>query len=360
MANCLNLKLPEIQTFQRESGLSDFEMQVLVAPFIEKHNRMPHYDEISGVNSSNYIKDSLGIKEGNSFEIKKGLDTYGVQTIQDLQILLNNRFSDQNIKITPLNNSAIIETKSRPSKQIDPFELQEFAKQSKQPDIDINHREVLLNYIEELGTKLGISVNMLSTKEIIEQGLEQQIPGAHATKAFVYNGQIFINSDNATMDSKVHELLHIFLGSIKAANPDIYYGLVQTASQFSSIPLYQKQYPNRTQNDFLEEVFVGEFAKYLIGAQSDVSKLDPKAISEVQYHVNRLLDTMMDGKISVSMLGSNAYSSTLSEVAKATFSEKLNNNFMGSMSLDNAVLHRQTANVKEELMRSNDLIEECS
>lgn len=359
MANCLNLKLPEIQTFQKESGLSDFLMQILVAPFIEKHNRLPHYDEIPRIDTLEYIKTSLNISSKNTFNIEEGLSTYGVSSLEELQILLNNKFSDKNITITGLNETAIIDIKPKPKMGISHEERLKLLDNQEKPDVSINQREILLNYIDEIGSKLGIPIKYLTSKEIIQQGLDKQVVGSVTAKAFVYNGEVFINMSNASTDSKVHELLHIFLGTIKASNPDIYYGLVQSAINFNNLSEYKMSYPNRTQNDFLEEVFVSEFAKYLVNGESEVSNLDKGQLSELQYHVNRMLDTMIDGVLSVKTLGNSVYNNTLSELAEVTFSDKFTNKFMGSMSLDNAVLHRQTANVKEALLKSNDLIEQC-
>jgi hypothetical protein len=38
-------------------------------------------------------------------------------------------------------------------------------------------------------------------------------------KAFIYNGNIYLNIDNATIDSPIHEMLHILLGSMSRNNP---------------------------------------------------------------------------------------------------------------------------------------------
>jgi len=42
----------------------------------------------------------------------------------------------------------------------------------------------------------------------------------------VKNGNIYINIENSTMDTKVHELMHIFLGGIRYSNPELYFSLV--------------------------------------------------------------------------------------------------------------------------------------
>jgi hypothetical protein len=50
-------------------------------------------------------------------------------------------------------------------------------------------------------------------------------PGLNVSqaKAFIYNGNIYVNIDNATADSLVHEMLHILLGSMSRNNPSLFY-----------------------------------------------------------------------------------------------------------------------------------------
>ena len=81
--------------------------------------------------------------------------------------------------------------------------------------------------------------------------------------AFIYNGIIYINSDNARIDSPIHEMLHLFIGNIRFQNPSLYMkflGMVEGTNSFNEI---QKLYGNRSHNDLLEETFVSELASFL-------------------------------------------------------------------------------------------------
>lgn len=42
------------------------------------------------------------------------------------------------------------------------------------------------------------------------------------TRAFIYNGEIYINSSKANVSDVFHEMAHIFLGVLKAKYPDGY------------------------------------------------------------------------------------------------------------------------------------------
>jgi hypothetical protein len=66
------------------------------------------------------------------------------------------------------------------------------------------------------------------------------------SKSFILNNNIYVNTDLATLDSPIHEILHLLLGSIKFQNPDLYTDLVKVASQFGNYNKIAKLYPNRT------------------------------------------------------------------------------------------------------------------
>ena len=54
------------------------------------------------------------------------------------------------------------------------------------------------------------------TKEFKELNINQ-------TKAFIKDGIIYVNIDNMSADSPIHEMLHIFLGSMSRFNPNLFY-----------------------------------------------------------------------------------------------------------------------------------------
>jgi len=47
-------------------------------------------------------------------------------------------------------------------------------------------------------------------------------------KAFVYNGQIYINTSNANVEDLFHELSHILLGIVKAKDLNMYNELIDS------------------------------------------------------------------------------------------------------------------------------------
>ena len=62
----------------------------------------------------------------------------------------------------------------------------------------------------------GINIQYIDNSDLIED------VDVNTAKAFIKNGTIYINVDNATIDSPVHEMLHLFIGSISFSNPQLF------------------------------------------------------------------------------------------------------------------------------------------
>ena len=120
----------------------------------------------------------------------------------------------------------------------------------------------MMQTIDKLQDLYGINIKYISNSELNSEEW-QQVPGVQSAKAFIFNGDIYVNTDNATIESPLHEMLHLIFGSIKYSEPELYQSLVDQAINFSSYDRTAKLYPNRTQNDLNEEVFITELSKYL-------------------------------------------------------------------------------------------------
>ena len=63
------------------------------------------------------------------------------------------------------------------------------------------------------------------TKSELNNPAFEGLPVSEA-QAFILNGNIYVNTDSATVDAPIHEQLHLFLGSIRFGNPNLYFQLV--------------------------------------------------------------------------------------------------------------------------------------
>jgi len=91
--------------------------------------------------------------------------------------------------------------------------------------------------------------------------------------------------DNMSADSPIHEILHIFLGSMSRFNPNLFYQLVSSVEQLPDYDYRSKFFPNRTISDIDEEIFVEELAKHLTGDSSLLDNLDKNILNKILYYI---------------------------------------------------------------------------
>lgn len=118
----------------------------------------------------------------------------------------------------------------------------------------------LNNVIEYFNKQFGIGINSVTRSELEQLsidnnlGLENKLD---VVKAFVYNGQIYINTSNANAEDLFHELSHILLGVVKAKDLDMYNELVsayKTKSNYKYLfNTHRKTYRHYSEQDVIEE-----------------------------------------------------------------------------------------------------------
>lgn len=347
---CVNKNLREYQTLLEQSGLPDFELQAYVGRFLEKVGRYPHLDELQNSNSEPFIRKELKLRKDNTTKTQNILDSTNSNNINDAIHKLNNKYRDKEIEILSIGDESKLYITPRPS--TNPTTIN-------QSDVDenVNSLVYLNQTLDKLSNLYGININYISNKELTSQEWEE-VPGIHGVKAFIYEGQIYVNTDIATVDSPLHEMLHIIFGSMKFQNRFLYEQLVSSASNFKSFNYTQELYPNRTREDLCEEVFITQLSKYLTGQKSDLDSLDEKYKYEIFYNMNRTLDSIFMGDASVQcILPKQLYHMNMKTIAKLVNSASMNSNYQGY--LDNATLHRMLSNKKSELLEKGLLKEEC-
>lgn len=354
IACSIDKKRLEYQTLKEMSGISDFVLDTFVGNFLQENGYYPELDQLPRSNSTEYLKKSLDVKSSSNFDYTDTdtiLNYTGKENIEEAVPILNNKYKDLEIKVTSLDENSIIEVKRRPSKYI----IKEPS--GVEVQTDFNKRKstaVVSKLVNKLNTLYGTQFNVLSTDEINALG----IPNAALTKAFVYEGQIYINSDNASIDSPIHEMMHMFLGAMRYTDPDFY---IQTISVAQDFPMFDQRtllYQNRTQMDLLEEVFVEEFGKFLAGEQSLISKLPKPVINKLLYNVNRNLDSVLMGNYSVQSFDQNVINNaSLLQLAEMVESEAMNGNVMCLQNLSE--ISRKMSNLKSALLESGELTENC-
>lgn len=352
MNNCINVNSVQYRELKRLSTLPEILLKAEVAQYMANHNgRFPTVDEIPGANSVEGIKQDLKIREDGTSNIEDILKFTGASDLNTANVIINDKYKDLDVEIVPLNKTAIVDIKERPS----------LFKYVETPTNDFNFVDssmFITSSLEKMAKTMGINIKPMSRAGLESSGILQQIPDANQASAFIFNGDIYVNTDLASVDAKVHELMHILLGSMRFKNPELYYQLVQSAEQLPNFQDIAMNYPNRSKTDLLEEVFVEEFSKYLTGIENTYSKLDSDTLYQISYNITRTLDSILMGDNSTAALDDQTlYNSSLLEVGKLVNSSTMPNRRHGF--LEDALIHRVMANVKQELFENGDLKEEC-
>lgn len=340
------------------SGVREGTIDNYVMAYQEQHGRMPKLREIPGADSEPYLRDRINVKDYGDFlssteeEIKKYT---GQPDIPSSVAYINRTHDDLEVHMLPFQSFVMTTVIHRPTV---------FTKDV--PDVDVEddvsvpkNRVVFGHMMERLADLYGVDIQTISTKGIIDAGMDSSVINPGLTKAFILGGKIYVNSDVASTDSKVHELLHMFLGGIKY-NPEYsntYNDIISSAEQLPGYSDMAKNYPNRTRSDVDEEIAVTEYAKYLTGGQSLYDNLSPKDMEQLEYEMTNTADVLINGGYSARSLTRNISDMTINDLAKSLRSDILNNKAVNGA--DMAELSRDLSNIKSDMIRDKKLEEVC-
>lgn len=347
MSSCINKTHPDFKNLQAKSGLSESELNFECSYFQDKYGRFPELDELQNANSRPYLEKQLDIKDGGA-KIDNILNMTGAEDIPSAQVILNDKFRDQEIRLFPLTNEAIVDITKRPVNGI-PIGITEHNKLSESAPL-------FANIITKLTDLYGIQLNQITMDDLANTELGQ-IPGVANAKAFIHNGQIYINTDFADKDAPIHEMMHILMGQIRKSDPDLYYSVVQQVSK--SPIMNQYRVPNRTESDIAEEAFVEEFARLATGLDTKLTELPDNIKYELMYNAKRVLDSILMGEVSVNSYSNPViFNSSLSDMCELVNSKIDERSNLGTLSYDN--IYNMLSNKKSELMEQNELEEICN
>ena len=348
MLACINKSSKEFRDLKEMSGLPEQTVEALCRKYTTTLGRFPYIDELPGANSEPHLIKKLGLSRNGATSIENLLNITGKNSVDGALTDLNNTYRDLQVSGVALDDDTIIiNIEHRPSLYRS-GEVQRVTQ-------DNRHSALIVDDIcDKLSSLYGIPIVSLTTLELQEQ--LPQIPDSGIAKAFIYNNVIYVNTDNATLDSRVHELLHILFGSMKYSNPDLYYSLVKTAEQFETDSM--KFYKGRTKGDILEEVFVTELAKFLVDMPSQIDNLSELQFHEINYQMNRILDAAFMGDYSTRSIDQRQLLHlSLSDIGRYVNSALTNQSFKGSIS--DAEVSRILSNQKVDLIKKGELKEYC-
>lgn len=347
MIACINKNLPEYQNLKKFSGTSENLLDASCAKYLEKFNRFPRFDELMDSNSVEAVRKELNVSKDNSIKIQDILDYTGKATVQEATQYLNNRFNNLEISITPILEQGFINIIPRPTDNYKEVEINEI-------DANSNYTEFITDGLDKLASLYGINVIPITDFELSKPEWDNLIPRDKLTKAFIHNGNIYINTDKYSPDSFIHEMMHLLVGSMRFTNPEMYQQLINSVENFEVYPKLLREYEGKSRNDTKEEIFVTQIGNYLAGLDSVVTGLTDEQLYEIEYNIARVLDSILMGDFS-SKVVEDLYHQRLKDVVEITNSDILTAKFDPI----SATTHRQLNNLKADLLRRNELTEIC-
>ncbi len=112
--------------------------------------------------------------------------------------------------------------------------------------------EVLAQMSELLNKKFNINIKLINSSELEDLGVS---PELYSARAFVLNGEYYVNIDKSSISDPLHEFLHVILASMKASDPDVYTTLIESVKEHPLFEEVSKTY-TEVNSDKLEETFI--------------------------------------------------------------------------------------------------------
>ena len=341
---CVNINDRDFQILQKKSGIPVSLLSAYVGGYLDRYGEFPRLEDLPEANSEPYLKEALNVK-GNSVKIEQVLKYTGAKTLQEAIQYINQNHGDLQVEIYPINKEGIIKITHKPSKYDDLDNIEEI-----EVNPNMNSTIALSNMVGKLFNLYGVQIQMTDSQQLEELGISS------LAKGLILNGNILINQDIATIDTPIHEMLHLLIGGIRFKHPKVYENLVKYAENFSNLQQLSQLYPNRTYLDMLEESLVTELSKFMTNQPNEISNLDQNIQNLISKDFCDTLDYVLMGTKSTEIVPNLAVH-TLNSLAKVVQSRTFENKFKGT--LDEARLGRQVANLKEDLIKNNKLEEEC-
>lgn len=233
--------------------------------------------------------------------------------------------------------------------------LSNYYPKMSESDSRINRLEALLDRLTDL---YGVKFNRVASSELRLGGFKDIIPDATRVNAFILNGEIYINTDNASDDAPIHELSHMLLGSLKSTDYDLYSALVNSVESLDDYDSRLEEFPNRARMDANEEIFVDLFAKHF--TENLELPVDANLMDRAEYEIKRNIDSAIfpnesTTKVSLSSISGKSFSEIMDLFGTSINETTIANAFNGNESGTN----RQLANIKEDLLKQGLLKEYC-
>lgn len=354
MSSCIDKDSQAFKNLKKMTGVDDDSLSITMMVAEDMKGRLPEIDEVPNADSFPVLESNLSLKPmGDRFIT----DTRKIAVDSDLQgavVRINNIHKDLEAKVFDFDGKAIVDVVKRPN--IGTFYEDGF-------DVETNDnpskRGLIFESIADKSSELyGVKMNVFS-EGTIDQFPELQGIYTGNKNAFILNNEIYINTDNASLDAPIHEMMHMLMGEMKYNDAELYNSLVESMAELPGFnEMHRRIYPDLTQRDAMEEVFVTQVARSMVGMDNVIDKLPLGVRSKIEYNVLRMIDTSIMG--SNSALGMEFHDLSkysINDLCRMLGSTIINNK--AKINGDHGFAHRIALNVKREMIKNNELKEIC-
>lgn len=387
---CFNSDCSEYQKLLQiaeASGYSEFKLRAYVSDYYDKFGRFPHLDLIPGINSAEFLIKQLGIekKDSSMYVTTQRLKEFtGKDTLQEQIAYLNNTYTDKEIYITGQysNGECIIKIQDRPSmytpiveRNIDWNTLLREQRVVKSDTGEITKSSsvsILNNIIQRLAERRGINIKQITNDEIAaDPNINQYVKNANQVSGFIYNGTIYINTDIASADAPLHELMHLIIGQLRVRNKVLYEKLLMSVENLKDFNTYYNNfinkddvYHNRTQLDIYEEILVNEFAKFITDPTYKDGlfyNTDEETRNAIFQDVMYAIDTALLPEQSAATLPKEeVMNASILNLSQKLGSTLILSQYLGTLDLNDAIESRRLANTKQDFINKGYLKQDCN
>lgn len=212
--------------------------------------------------------------------------------------------------------------------------------------------ELIVSMVNLLQEKFNIKINIIHNSELSNF---QDVPEINKIRAFVKNGEYFVNVDKADIMEPLHEILHVVLASMKYSDFDNYMKLVESVEKH---PLFKEVLSNYQEinSDVLEETFIRLFTD-TVRKNILISPIFTEEVFENS--IRKAITNMFDLQISLNNKSSYELLGMPIKDILFNFSSKLLESREEIYNTDNAIKMMQLSSLYRTLLKDGTLIQKC-
>lgn len=353
MNSCV-IKDKKFRKLQERTGVDEKTLSVLVASSIDMKGRMPEVDEVFMSNSLPSMVKDFDMKEYSNGRYTVTSTTIGLDSKENQDAAssrLNNEYKDYETKVIFNGKNSIVIPTMRPINS-SLIEIDSIGNTKATPNM-------LESMIAKANNLYGMNIRTFNSENEDEMPFFNDPSYSGGKNALIYGGEIYVNTDIASVDAPIHEMMHLILGEMKFNDPEMYKNMVSQAKDFPAWGFMRGTYLyDMAMEDALEEVFVQEAARYICGMESSISRMKLSERSKLEYNITRMLDTLVFGVKSVRTEGFYSLSGKslldLCDMMGSAISKMRDKG-----DLTGAAQNRMLANMKSDLIKRGLLKEIC-